>query len=216
MSDFLLMKNLNVNVTVINSRFCSTKVHEMLCVSVVTIYCFCLSMASEKLTINKYVDPLPESAMLKKFVFTNATKHWNNYVKKLMEHSTKKAISKRVLKKESAINSLLQVKTIIIYLQHSVKLLKQFFMKSKQVNVLHVHPYVSYAESHEGSEIHETTLFKPLMTYRPSDLDIISNSFREDIQVKQYFVLNPNLQLNLSVHYMYFSSNSFLKCFLEV
>ena len=85
-------------------------------------------------------------------------------------------------------------------------------MKSKQVNVLHVHPYIFYGDNYDGLEIHETTLFKPLMTYSPSDIDIISNSL-EDIQVMQHFVLNPNLHLNITVHYMYFSSNSFLKCF---
>ena len=190
----------------------------MLCVSVVTMYCFCLSMASEKLIRNKYVDPLAERAMLKKFVFTNATKHWDNYVRKLMEYSTKRVVSENVLRKEPSINCLPKHKSITIYLQDSVKILKHFVMKSKQVNALNVSSKMSY-----DSEIHETILFKPLMTYRPSDIDIMSNSYIEDnimsngyiedIQIKQYFVLNPNLQLNLSVHYMYFSFNSFLKCF---
>ena len=93
--------------------------------------------------------------------------------------------------------------------------MNEFLFKSKQVNNCSVDPHtfssIYIATIHE---IHEITLFKPLMTYRPSNLQM--NRFLsydiENIQVKQHFVLNPNLHLNISVHYMYFSSNSFLKC----
>ena len=138
----------------------------------------------------KYVDPLADGTILKEFVFTNFPKHWNNYVKKLIQYTTKKIFSPR---KES----------IKIYFQYSVKLLKQFIIKSKHVNILHVDPYFDYSDD----EIHETTLIQPLMTYRPSDLAIkhsdVSPLLR-DIKVKQHFFLSPYIQLNLSVHYIYF------------
>ena len=156
-------------------------------------------MASERSMLKKYVDLLAEGTMLQKFTCTNASKYWNKYVKKPIQYSTEKIFSQKLLRKES----------ITIYLQYSVQLLKQFITKSKQVNPLSVDPYI-----YIDYEIHETTLLEPLMTYRPSDLGIISSYLHtRDIQVKQHFILNPNLQLNISVHYMYFSSNSFLKCY---
>ena len=157
-----------------------------------------LSTASERAMLKKYVDPLADGTILKEFVFTNAHKNWNNYVQKLIQFTTKKIFSQRK-------------QTIKIYLQYFVKLLKQFINKSKHVNILHVDPYFD-----SDDEIHETILLQPLMTYRPSDLAIIPldvSPLLRDIQVKQHFFLSPYLQLNISVHYIYFSSNSFLKCY---
>ena len=175
----------------------------MLCVCIATMYCIGLSVASERVMLKKYVNPLAEGTMLKKFAFTNASKHWNKYVKKLIQYSTEKIFSQKVLREEP----------ITIYLQYSVQLLKQFIIKLNHVRVLHIDPYF---DKYSEDEVHETTLLDPLKTYRPSDLVIISKDryiHGMDIQVKQHFVLNPNLQLNISVHYMYFSSNSFLKCY---
>ena len=82
----------------------------MLCI--VTMYWFGVSVASEKVMLNKYLDPLPEIPILKQFVFTNAPKHWNIYVKKLMEYSIKRVITEKVLRKESSIKCLPHDKTI--------------------------------------------------------------------------------------------------------
>ena len=159
-------------------------------------------MASERAMLKEYVDPLREGTVLKEFAFTNASKHWNKYVKKLIQYSTERIFFQKFLEKES----------ITIYLQYLVQLLNQFIIKLKHVNDLHFKPYFNIMKSYE---IHETTLLEPLMTYRPSDLEIITPDKFLDLQVKQHFILNSNLQLNISVHYIYFSSNSFLKCYFD-
>ena len=117
-----------------------------------TIVCYIgLSMASERAMFKKYVDLLPEEIILKELAFTNASKHWNNYVKKLIQYSTERIFPKNILRKES----------IAIYLQYSVQLFKQFLIKSKQVYDLHFNPVIS-----KHYVIYEITLLQPLMTCR--------------------------------------------------
>ena len=122
-------------------------------------------------------------------------------MKKLIQYSTERIFSQNILQMES----------ITIYLLNSLKLLKQFLIKTKQVYDLNFNPNVNFV-----LKDYEITLHEPLMTYRLSNLRIISSDIYKqirNIQLKQYFFLSPNLQLNISVHYMYFSSTSFLKCF---
>ena len=187
----------------------------MFCVLIFTLGCVGLSKASEKLLFRKDEVLSPEGIILKKFVFTNATKHWNNYIIKLIQYSTEKIFSTNILRKESSIHYLPHGKSVKNSIQFLFEHVNEFLFKSKQVNNCSVNPYKFspfYMETFH--EIHEITLFKPLMTYRPSNLQMnrFLSDLIDDIQVKQHFVLNPNLHLNISFHYIYFSSNSFLKC----
>ena len=189
----------------------------MFCVPIFTLGCVGLSKTSEKLLFSKDEVLSPERIILKKFVFTNATKHWNIYIIKLIRYATENIFSTNILRKESSIHYLPHGKSVKSSIQFLFEHVNEFLFKSKQVNNCSVDPYKFasiYIET--SNEIHEITLFKPLMTYRPSNLQM--NRFLshhiDDIQVKQHFVLNPNLHLNISVHYINFSSNSFLKCYI--
>ena len=53
----------------------------------------------------------------------------------------------------------------------------------------------------------EKTLYEPLLKYR-----FMESTIHKITQIKIHFTLHPNLHLNISADYIYFSSNSFLKC----
>ena len=162
--------------------------HKTLCAFIFTMGCLCLSIASEVTTPKQHTSL--EGRMLKKYVFNNASKHWNHYVRKLLH---------------SSLFPLLKNKFLTIYLQGLVKLVEHFFIKSKQVNHWH------YKISSFSTGINdEGTSYDPLMTYRFLETTIGVVHY---VQIKQHFILHPYLHLNMTVHYIYFSSNSFHQCY---
>ena len=145
-------------------------------------------MASKVTALKQHISL--EGRMLKKYMYNNASKHWNHYVRKLLD---------------SSIFPLLKNKFLTIYLQGLVKLVEQFFIKSKQVKNWHYRNFfVTTGINDEG------TSYDPLMTLRFLD------STRGPVlyvRIKQHFILHPNFYLNMTVHYIYFSSNSFHQCY---
>ena len=161
--------------------------HKTICAFIFTMGCNCLSMVSEVTTLKQYTSL--EGRMLKKYVFSNASKHWNHYVRKLLD---------------SAMFPLLKNKFLTIYLQCFIKLVEQFFLKSKQAKDWH------YTNFFELSGINdEGTSYEPLMTLR----FLLSTGPYVYVQIKQHFILHPNFYLNMTVHYIYFTSNSFRQCY---
>ena len=69
----------------------------MFCVLIFTLGCIGLSKASEELLFSKDEVLSPEGIILKKFIFTNATKHSNNYIIKLIQYSTEKIFSANII-----------------------------------------------------------------------------------------------------------------------
>ena len=163
----------------------------------------------------KDVDLSLEEAILKKFVFTNAAKLWNRYVTKLIQYSIEKIFSKMITRNKMSVYYLPYNKSLKICIQLLMEEIKDFLFKSKKVNVCHVDLYLLWSKNYIIREIHETILFKSLMTYRPSFLQMnwFPDNNIDDVQVKQHFILNPNFYLHISFYYIYFSSSSFLKCF---
>ena len=158
------------------------KLHKTLCAFIFTMGCIYLSMTSEVTALKQHTSL--EGRMLKKYVFNNASKHWNHYVRKLLD---------------SSIFLLLKKIFLTIYLQDLVKLVEHFFIKSKQVKKWRYRNFfVISAIKDEG------TSYEPLMTLRFLEpiLEIL-----QYVQIKQHFILHPSLHLNMTVHYIYFSSN---------
>ena len=136
--------------------------------------------------------------MLQKYVFANASKHWNHYVRKLLHKS---------LDKHRGIISLLQTddysppaKTNLICLKYLLHRVKLFIDKSKQVN-------------NEQCVRYHNFFRKPLKTYRFNNPRYYKSKSGQYLVFLVHFRLHPNFHLNITAHYIYFSANSFLKCY---
>ena len=152
------------------------------------IFTMGLSMALEVTTLKQHTSL--EGRMLKTYVFNNASKHWNHYVRKLLH---------------SLMFHLLKNKILIIYLECLVKIVENFFINSKQVKYWYYSRNVFIISSIKN----ERTSDEPLITHR-----FLESTHRvvRYVQIKQHFILHPTLHLNLTFHYIYLSSNSFLQC----
>ena len=181
-----------------------------------TLCYIAISMASGREVLKEDVDFSPEGTILKKFVFSNATKYWNNYVRGLIHFSAEKKILERNVVKEASVSYLRLNQSVKSWFQYLFKLLKQFLNKSKQVNDCHVDPILASNEL-TPYELYEIILLEPLMTYRLTDQQIdrfsLYISYIPYFKFKQHLFLDPSLCLNISFDYIYFSSNSILKCY---
>ena len=180
-----------------------------LCLHIVVV-CLIPSMVAEG--PRKYLSP--EERMLKKYVFTNASRHWKHYLRKLLHNSLQTYFPKipasipdfllirLPTKVVQNLNKYLPISdnalNCLFYLSQHVKL---FLAKQKQVQELEIVSLITSGWFLVGNK----TVFEPLKT-----------SFLKGANQRQnsvlHFILDPNLHLNLSVHYIYFSSNAFLKC----
>ena len=163
---------------------------------ILMICCLCFTMALEVVTAKKFVSL--EEKMLQKYVFTNASKHWNHYVRRLLYSSAGKILPNVFIRKESSV-------IITTYLHYSVQLVKKFLIKTRQVKNWQYSDYIPIVFSITD----EKTVYEPLLKYRfmESTIGIIT-----EIKINLHFTLHKHLHLNISVYYIYFSSDSFLQC----
>ena len=129
-----------------------------------------------------------ESRLFRKYVFTNASKHWNHYVRKLLYNSLEIDFSK-------SNQYHLCDETLLNGLNYLVQSSGKIVVLSKQVK-----PLWFYFKTVFNS----ITLLQSLKTHK-IQLDDVG-------QVFVHFHLHPKLHLNMTFHYIYFSSNTFLKC----
>ena len=127
-----------------------------------------------------------ESRLFRKYVFTNASKHWNHYVRKLLHNSLEIYFSK-------SNQYHLCDKTLLSGLNYLVQSSRKIVAMSKQVKPLWFYFKIKFSS---------ITLIQPLTTHR---IELDEGHFFV------HFHLHPNLDLNMTFHYIYFSSNTFLK-----
>ena len=128
----------------------------------------------------------PAEKMLKEYVFNNASKLYNHYMRKILHNSLEIYFTKLSLYHPWN-------EVILGNFNYLVQCLKQFLLKLKQVTYIHIHYYG------------HTTWFKPLKTsHLQGNKKPAHNTF--------HFNLHSKLQINMTFYHIYFSSSSFLNC----
>ena len=145
-----------------------------------------------------------EGTMLINYVFTNASKHWNNYVRKILHSSLEIHLPNYYKHKHSVLPKQYHPydKNLLKYLQYLVQSVKKFVVDSQKVKRLFFY-WVS-----------SRTVLQPLKThmFMWTPLPIPGIDFRRDASV--YLNLHTHFHLNMTFHHIYFSANTFDKCSL--
>ena len=165
------------------------------------LYCFGHLMISEGGISNK---PLSlEERMLKKNVFTNASKHWHHYVRKLL-HSLLEIHLPNYYKHNYFVlpnQHHPYDKNLLKCLQDMVQFVMKFVDGSQKVKRLLFY------------WVYSRILLKPSKTHMfiwtPSPI----TGTRGRGHALVYLNLHPHFHLNITFHFIYFSANTFNKCF---
>ena len=149
----------------------------------------------------------PERRILMKYVFTNASKHWNHYIRKLLHNSLEfyvMNISVDLFVPSSLFDrnpDAVCEENVMSCLKYLMQHVNKFVFKHKKVEYLRIVSLVGAGTKFKGNSI----LLEPIKT-----------SSLKGVKGPQYstlhFDLDPHFYLNMTFHYIYFSSNSFLKC----
>ena len=181
-----------------------TKHFQSFYLKVFIIYCIVSSTTSEGVTLNETTSL--EQTVLKQYVFSNASKHWNHYVRKLL-HNSLEIYFPNIIKYHS-MASFVEAgryipygRSVLLYLKYLPPHTKQVVVKLNQVKFMR--------------DLVAHLLQTPLQTYRFSfhSLPITLRRTKPGHRFSLYYVLHPNFHLKIFAHYIYFSSNSFFKCY---
>ena len=134
----------------------------------------------------------PEGNMLTKYVYNNASKHWNHYVRKRLHNSLERHLSNynKPCNKTSLTRCLISL----------VQSVRKLVFRSRNVQYLSFY----WVNSRTGIE--------PLKTHRFSWISDPATGLLGKGIASVYFNLHSYLHLNVTFHYIYFSSNTFSKC----
>ena len=155
-----------------------------------------MSLTSEELSSKKNIYQSLEVTLFRKYVFNNASKHWNHYVRKLLHNSLEIC-----LPESSQCHPWIEVP--LNSLNYLVQYLNQTILKLKKVKNLQFNAMSTTASY--VPDVGNIVLIKPLQTSH-------FKGGKESQYYNLYFNLHPKLHLNITFHYIFFSSNSFLKC----
>ena len=143
-----------------------------------------------------------EQTILKKYVFSNASKQWNHYVRKLL-YNILEIYFPNILKYLSITSFVESDKyvphdgSLLLYLKYSPRYVKQVIVKVNYMRHL----------------VYSNLLRKPLETYRFGEHSLRMRKMKPQQGFRLYYMLHPNFHLKIFAHYIYFSSNSFFKCY---
>ena len=151
--------------------------------------CIGLLMSSERVS-KKNVSL--KGNMFIKYVYNNASKHWNHYVRKLLYNSLEMHLS--------TCNKPCHKTPLTRCLISLVPSVKKLVFRSRNIK------YLSFYWNNSK------TVFEPLKTYIYSCISDPLTGIRGLGHASVYFHLNSYLHLNVTFHYIYFSSNTFSKC----
>ena len=87
--------------------------------------------------------------------------------------------------------------SLLLYLKYLLRYVKQVIVKVNYIRLLVSH----------------NLLRKPFETYRFGEHSIRMRKIKAKKRVRLYYLLHPNFHLKIFAHYIYFSSNSFFKCY---
>ena len=179
--------------------------------SVVAMYCLGSLMMTLEGTIGIKGNTFEtmESRMFKKYVFTNTSKHWNHYMRKLLHNSLEVCYLKSnqcQLCNETVLNSinyLVQSSRKIVFHAKQVRRRFNYLVKSSGKIVFpEKQGKIAFPEKQVPSRL-KNLLLQPLKTHIIKAANVHSSI---------HFHLHPTFHLNMTFHYIYFSSNTFLKC----
>ena len=182
------------------------KLNQALYLNVFIIFCIGSLTTAEGIMLNEKTSL--EQTLLKQYVFSNASKHWNHYVRKLIHNSLENYFP-NILRYHSMTSFVESDKyvpdhgSLLLYLKHSLLYVKQVIVKLNKVKYMRHVDFRNF-------------LRKPLETYRFGEHTLWLSGFAKQQQQRRfrlYYILHPNFHLKIFAHYIYFSSNSFFKCY---
>ena len=157
--------------------------------TIFSLSCIGVLMCSEAISQKMFS---PEGNMLKKYVYHNASKHWNHYVTKLLHNSLEIHLSKY----NKPCNKTALTRCLISLVQS----VKKLVFRSRNIKYLSFYWKTS------------RTILEPVKTHRFSWISDPATGLLGKGIASVYFNLHSYLHLNLTFHYIYFSSNTFSKC----